>query len=110
MNDNPFSGCNTVNRDCKIERNHYRKFEVRCLSFRQSGLVARVFLTMIRYICFTGGWLRNQSMQLARMERQVHKGLSVRKKFCNSRKKRCKIGSYDHNFSWIFSHFTRCNI
>lgn len=67
--------------DCKIERDRYRRFEVCCLSFRQSGLVARTFfLTMMRYICFTGGWLRNQSMQLAQMEGQVHKGPSVRKK------------------------------
>lgn len=57
------------------------------------------FLTMMRYICFTGGWLRNQSMQPARMEEQVHKGPSVRKKFCNSRKRRCKIGSCARNFS-----------
>lgn len=34
-----------VSRDCKIEHNRCRKFEVRCLSFRQSDLVALVFFS-----------------------------------------------------------------
>jgi hypothetical protein len=38
----------------------------------------RFFLTTTRYICFTGRWSRNQSVQPARTEEQVHKGPRVR--------------------------------
>lgn len=74
----------------------------------------------MRYICFTGRWLRNQSVQPAQMEEQVHKGSRVQKKgkrnFAILKKTVLKLArdfawntSYNINIIKSYNVFLNCN-